>query len=91
MAGGAAMFDLTSVGFVKRITVGSRDPESLQSEDEINAAVEMLNRCLTDIPKGKIVGIEKTFTLLNIGEHQVVLQAMIYHVGFSRKPGWLDL
>lgn len=84
------MFDLTDVAFVKRITVGSRDPESLRSEDEINAAIGMLNRCLTDIPKGKILGIEKSFSLLNIGEHQVVLQAMTYHVGFPRKPAWLD-
>lgn len=84
------MFDLTDVAFVKRVTVGSRDPESLRSEDEINAAVAMLNRCLSDIPKGKILGIEKSFSLLNIGEHQVVLQALTYHVGFPRKPAWLD-
>ena len=83
------MFDLTDVGYVQRIVVGSRDPESLRSEAEIQAAVDLLNRCLSETPKGKIIGIEKTFSLLNIGEHQVVLQAMIYHVGFSRKPYWL--
>ena len=83
------MFDLTDVGYVQRIVVGSRDPESLRSEAEIQAAVDLLNRCLSEAPKGKIIGIEKTFSLLNIGEHQVVLQAMIYHVGFSRKPYWL--
>jgi hypothetical protein len=36
------------------------------------------------------LGIEKSFTLLNIGEHQVVLQCLIYHVGFPRRPPWLD-
>ena len=30
-----------------------------------------------------------TLSLLNIGEHQVVLQAMIYHIGFIRRPQWL--
>jgi hypothetical protein len=84
------MFDLTNVGFVKRVTVGSRDPEALRSEDEIEAAAAMLNRCLNELPRGKILGIEKTFTLLNIGEHQVVLQCQTYHVGFPRRPAWLD-
>jgi hypothetical protein len=83
------MFDLTEVGFVKRIVVGSKDPESLSSENEIQAAVDLLNRCLTELPKGRILGTEKTFSLLNIGEHQVVLQSMIYHIGFIRRPQWL--
>lgn len=84
------MFDLTDVAFVKRVTVGSRDPESLRTEDEVTAAADLLNRCLSDIPKGKILGIEKSFTLLNIGEHQVVLQWITYHVGFPRRPAWID-
>ncbi len=83
------MFDLTDIGYVERIVVGSKDPEELQSEEVVQAAVERLNRCLSETPKGRIVGIEKTFSLLNIGEHQVVLQAMIYHVGFPRKPFWM--
>ena len=36
------------------------------------------------------VGIEKSFKILNIGEHQAVLQWLVYHVGFTRKPLWLD-
>jgi hypothetical protein len=84
-----AMFDLTDVGFVKRVMVGSRDSEALRSEDEIEAAMALLNRCLTETPRGKILGIEKAFSLLAIGEHQVVLQYQTYHVGFPRKPAWL--
>ncbi len=83
------MFDLTDVGHIERIVVGSRDPENLAQEDSIKSAVSLLNRCLSESPKGRIIGIEKTFSLLNIGEHQVVLQCMIYHVGFPRKPYWL--
>jgi len=83
------MFDLTDVGYVERIVVGSGDPENMISESQIQAAVDLLNRCLSEAPRGRIVGIEKTFNLLNIGEHQVVLQRMIYHVGFPRKPIWL--
>lgn len=83
------MFDLTDVAYVKRIAVGSRDAESLRSEDENEAAVALLNRCFTETPRGKILGIEKSFAQLNIGEHQVVLQCLIYHVGFPRRPAWL--
>jgi len=84
------MFDLTDVSFVKRIVVGNNDPERMQSEAEIQQAAALLNRCLSEPPKGRIIGIEKTFSILNIGEHQVVLQCLIYHVGFSRKPYWLE-
>lgn len=84
------MFDLTDVGYVKRIVVGSNNPESLRTEEEIQQAADLLNRCLSETPKGTIIGVEKNFSILNIGEHQVVLQAMIYHIGFPRKPYWLE-
>lgn len=83
------MFDLTDVGYVKRIVVGSTDPEKLSSAERVEGEAALLNRCLSDIPRGRIVGVEKNFSLLNIGEHQVVLQALVYHVGFARKPYWL--
>jgi hypothetical protein len=82
------MNDLSDVKYVHRVVVGSRDPQSLVSEDEIQAAVDTLNRLLSETPKGRLIGIEKTFSIVNIGEHQVVLQSMIYHVGFQRKPQW---
>ncbi|MFC3675461.1 hypothetical protein [Ferrovibrio xuzhouensis] len=84
------MFDLTDVSYVKRITVGSTDPERLSSEAAVQAEADLLNKCLAPTSRGKIIGIEKNFSLLNIGEHQVVLQAMVYHIGFARKPYWLE-
>jgi len=84
------MFDLTDVTFVKRIIVGSRDPESLRSDSELEAATALLNRCLSEVPRGRIIGTEKHFSILNVGEHQVVLQAVIYHVAFTRRPHWLE-
>jgi hypothetical protein len=84
------MFDLTDVGFMARIAIGSLDPEQISPQETISEAADLLNRCLSDTPRGRIIGIEKTFNLLNIGEHQVVLQALIYHVGFPRKPFWFD-
>lgn len=84
------MFDLAEIGFVKRITVGSRDPEAVRSEEQIEAAQDLLNRCLSETPRGRILGIEKSFALLNVGEHHMVLQWLTYHVGWVRRPMWLE-
>jgi hypothetical protein len=83
------MFDLTDVKFVKRVVVGSDNPNQMSNEAKIDEARALLNRCLTDSPRGSIIGVEKSFTILQIGEHQVVLQWICYHVGFPRKPSWL--
>ncbi|MDV0437449.1 hypothetical protein [Xanthomonas sacchari] len=83
------MFDLTEVKFVKRVVVGSDNPTQMQTPEQIEAARALLNRCLSDSPKGAIIGTEKNFAVLQIGEHQVVMQWLCYHVGFPRKPGWL--
>jgi hypothetical protein len=84
------MIDISDVGFVKRIVVGSNDPAHIQSEDQITGAMALLNRCLSEAPKGRIIGIEKSFTILQVGEHNVVLQWLTYHIGFNRKPFWLE-
>lgn len=83
------MFDLADVRYIKRIVVGSNNPERMKTEEEIQEAVGLLNRCLSETPKGTIIGAEKNFALLSIGEHQVVLQYVVYHVGFARKPYWI--
>ena len=84
------MIDLSDVGFVKRIVVGSNNPANLQSEDDIRQTMALVNRCLNEAPKGKIIGIEKSFNILQVGEHNVVLQWMTYHIGFTRRPYWLE-
>jgi len=84
------MFDLTEVKYVKRITVGSDNPSRMCTSEEIDAAMALLNKCLSDTPKGCIIAVEKSFAVLQMGEHQVVLQWIVYHVGFPRKPVWLE-
>ena len=84
------MIDLSDVRYVKRISVGTSDPGHILTEEDIQRAMDLLNRCLEGPPRGKIVGIEKSFNILNIGEHQAVLQWIVYHVGFERKPFWLQ-
>lgn len=82
-------FDVSEVRFVKRIVLGSQNPSPMKSEEEIEQAMALLNRCLNDHPRGMIVGVEKSFAVLNISGHQVVLQYTVYHVGFPRKPLWM--
>lgn len=84
------MFDLNDVRYVKRVVVGSSNPAQMASEKDIEAAQALLNRCLNETPKGSILGIERSFTLLQLGEHQVVLQWLSYHIGFPRKPVWIE-
>ncbi len=84
------MIDLSDVTFVKRIVIGSNNPTEPHSEGPIDDRMALLNKCLSGQPKGKIIGIEKSFSILQVGEHSVVLQWTTYHVGFIRRPIWLD-
>ncbi len=83
-------FDLSEVRYVKRIVIGTSDPGKLEDESYIEKQTELLNRCLNDLPKGHIIGQEKNFRIVRIGEHQVVVQNIVYHIGFKRVPLWLQ-
>lgn len=83
-------FDLTEIQFVKRITIGTSDPRALRDEGYMEQQTELLNRCLNERPRGHIIGQEKNFSLIRLGEQQVVIQSIVYHIGFKRKPVWLQ-
>jgi len=84
------VIDISDVVHVQRIVVGSNNPADLQAEDKIAQAMALINKCLTEPPRGRILGIEKSFSILQVGEHNVVLQWLTYHVGFTRRPYWLE-
>jgi hypothetical protein len=88
MSGG--QFQLTNIRFIKRIVVGNDNPQAMRTEAEVNQAMDLVNRCLSGSPRGYLLNVEKSFSLHNIGEHQVVLQYTVYHIGFERKPMFLD-
>ena len=88
-SGPAGNFYLSDIKFVKRIVVGNSDPNQMLSDDEIQEQMDFLNRCLAESPKGSILGVDKNFMILGIGDNQVVLQSVAYHVGWKRKPYWL--
>jgi hypothetical protein len=83
-------FQLSNIRFIKRIVVGNDDPQNVRSEAGLQAQMDLVNRCLTSTPRGYLLNIEKSFGMHTIGEHQVVLQYAVYHVGFERKPMFLD-
>ncbi|WP_438464167.1 hypothetical protein [Marinomonas sp. PE14-40] len=82
-------FDITDVGHIERIVVGSITPGEMPTEQDNQAKMARINRCLSDFPKGRIIGVERSFSVVRVGEHQVVLEAVVYHIGFKKVPMWL--
>jgi len=79
-----------TVKYIKAVTVGSINPNLPFSDKERDAQVNILNRCLNDFPKGKIIGQDKTVATYMISEHQFVMEKTTYHIGFKRKPIWIE-
>ncbi len=83
-------YHLTNIRYLKRIVVGNDNPKSMKTEAEVGQEMDLVNLCLSSTPRGYILNVEKSFGLYNIGEHQVVLQYAVYHIGFDRKPMFLE-
>lgn len=83
-------YDITDIGHVERIIVGSTEPDRIPTAQENQQKIDTLNRYLQTSPRGRIIGTERSFSLVRIGEHQVVLEAVAYHIGFKRKPSWVS-
>lgn len=41
-------FDVSAVGYVKRVVIGNTDPEKTVNEEDIEKQRQLLNRCLSD-------------------------------------------
>ncbi len=83
-------FSISDVKFVKRIEIGNLNPNHPMSDEKKAEQINLLNRCLNEYPKGKIIGKDISFAVYQIGEHQITIEVITYHVGFSRRPFWLD-
>lgn len=79
---------LSDIGYVKLVTVGSVNPNNPLSDQSREEQVKLLNRCLNDYPKGIIIGKDITVGKYLIGEHELTMEKITYHVGFKRKPTW---
>ncbi|MFQ6860501.1 MAG: hypothetical protein ACLROI_02985 [Beduini sp.] len=78
------------VRYIKIVNIGSVNPNHLLSETSKQKQVELLNRCLNDFPHGKIIGKDVTVGVYKLGDHQFTMEMTAYHIGFHRKPQWLD-
>lgn len=88
MTGKNERVNLYDVGYVKLVTVGSINPNNPVSEESRKQQLDILNRCLNDFPKGKIIGIDRSIGRYQVGEHELTMEKMTYHIGFKRRPVW---
>ncbi len=79
---------LTDIQYIKLVTVGSINPNNPLSEQSREEQAAILNRCLNDYPKGIIIGKDITIGRYMVGEHELTMEKVTYHVGFTRKPPW---
>lgn len=81
---------LNDIQYVKLVTVGSVNPTHPLSDESREQQVALLNKCLSDYPKGMIIGTDRAIGRYMIGEHELVMEKITYHVGFTKKPLWED-
>lgn len=79
---------LMDVQYIKLVPIGSVNPNHPLSDQSREEQAALLNRCLNDYPKGKILGKDVTIGKYQIGEHELIMEKITYHVGFPRKPAW---
>ncbi len=77
---------LEDVSYVKLVTVGSVDPGSPFSQQPREEQIDLLNRYLNGHPRGIIIGRDISVGRYLIGEHELTMEKVTYHVGFSRRP-----
>ncbi len=82
--------ELTDIHYVKLVPVGSVNPNNPLSEQSREQQTALLNRCLNDYPKGVILGKDVTIGRYMIGEHELTMEKVTYHIGFVRRPAWED-
>lgn len=81
---------LTDMHYIKLVPIGSVNPNNPLSEQAKAEQAALLNRCLNEYPKGIIIGRDITVGRYLIGEHELTMEKITYHVGFPRKPFWED-
>lgn len=79
---------LSDIHYIKLVTVGSINPNVPLSEQSREAQAALLNRCLNDFPKGTILGKDISIGRYMLGEHELTMEKVTYHIGFPRKPQW---
>lgn len=84
----AAKIPTDEIRFIKRCVVGPVRADRIPTQEEIDAQMELVNKCLGE-GKGQLVGSEKGLIVVQTSDQQLVIQHTVYHIGFKRKPIWL--
>ncbi len=79
---------LSDIHYIKLVTLGSINPNNPLSEQSKEEQAALLNKCLNDYPKGIIIGKDVSIGRYLVGEHELTMEKVTYHVGFERKPPW---
>ena len=79
---------LEDIHYVKLVSIGSVNPNNPLSDQSREAQTALLNRCLNEYPRGIILGRDVTVGKYLIGDHQLTMEKITYHVGFVRKSSW---
>jgi len=83
------MTDLADITYVHRVRIGGAGAGPSAPDGDGDAAAALLNRCLAERPRGRILAVEKEVATETIGGEQLTRQLIVYHVGFQRRPAWL--
>lgn len=78
--------DLSEIHFVYRHVVGSEGQSQPLDHEQVQKQMDRLNSLLK---RGRIVNIEKNFTVVTRADTQIVMEYCAYHIGFKRKPSGL--
>ncbi|MCM1325972.1 MAG: hypothetical protein NC094_10120 [Bacteroidales bacterium] len=79
---------LADIRYIKMVPIGSINPNNPLSDQGREEQAALLNRCLTDYPKGVILGKDISIGRYMLGEHELTMEKVTYHIGFERKPAW---
>lgn len=79
---------MSEIRYIKMVTIGSVNPNQPLSDRSKEEQLALLNRCLNDYPRGIIIGKDISIGRYMIGEHELTMEKVTYHVGFTRKPSW---
>lgn len=82
--------EFSQIHYVKLVSVGSLNPNAALTLEAKEEQANLLNRCLNDYPRGRIIGKDTGIGRFMIGEHELIMEQVTYHVGFVRKPEWLS-
>ena len=76
--------DVSEVTFIKRYPIGNYDPTNIMTNEEIETKMNCMCKELEN-NKGMILGQEKNFIMFQVNEHQVIMQYIVYHIGYRRR------